>query len=87
MLLPLSYPLLLPFHHRVSPPSPVYLVCGFNLDVVREVWSGGQALYPSPPPRSVLHILRLGCEKPGVADGGNSDSVFCGWVLGIAMYD
>lgn len=64
----------LPSNHCV--PLPVYLVCGFNLDAVREVWSGDKLstwrlLYP----RNVLLLLRPENDKPGVGDGENSDSV------------
>lgn len=56
---PLSSTLsLLPLNHGVDLLLPVYLVCGFNLDVVREVWSGDKLSTPLLHPRSVLLILR-----------------------------
>lgn len=56
---PLSSTLsLLPLNHSVDLLLPVYLVCGFNLDVVREVRSGDKLSTPLLHPRSVLLILR-----------------------------
>lgn len=63
-------PLPLPSLSFQSPPLPVYLVCGFNLDVVRGVWSGDKLSTPLLHPRNVLLSLQGQYDKPGVADGG-----------------